>query len=278
MSERPLILVLGASGTVGRFLLPRLIAAGAQILALSRCPAKSAGPHITWVQHDLDTGPAPAEAGVLVSAGPLRHAVVQAKACERLGRVVALSSASVLFKKNSSDREEREKIRELVGVEGELSQICETRGIALTLLRPCMIYGGDADANVSRLKMLVGRLPIVPVAGRGLRQPVHADDLAKAAVTALERGDAAGGVFALGGGETLDYAQMLKRIGASESRPVRVLRVPAPLLTFGLGIAHLCGRLQDVSAAMLRRQARDLVVDDHPARELLGWSPRPFRP
>lgn len=214
----------------------------------------------------------------MISAGPLRHAVIQAKACERLGRVVALSSASVLFKRRSPDRAERATIAALAAAERELDQLCATRAVPLTVLRPCMIYGGGNDANVARLRALIGRLPVVPVAGRGLRQPVYADDLAGVMVNALQRGAAAAGTFALGGGETLDYVQMLRRIGAADGRTVRTLRLPAGLLAAGLGIAHLAGRLRDVHATMLRRQAHDLVVDDQPARQALGWSPRPFRP
>lgn len=49
-------------------------------------------------------------------------------------------------------------------------------------------------------------------------------------------------------------------------------------MNLGIRSAHLAGRLTDIKPAMIRRQAMDLVVDDTPAREQLGWNPRPFRP
>jgi hypothetical protein len=71
---------------------------------------------------------------------------------------------------------------------------------------------------------------------------------------------------------------MLKRVAAAEGRHIRLLRLPAWLMKPAVRAAHLTGRMTDIKPAMIERQGMDLVVDDTPAREQLGWDPRPFRP
>jgi nucleoside-diphosphate-sugar epimerase len=69
--------------------------------------------------------------------------------------------------------------------------MCALRQLVLTLLRPTLIYGCGLDQNISRLARIIRLCRCMLVAGqaRGLRQPVHADDLAALAVAALARTD-----------------------------------------------------------------------------------------
>lgn len=278
MSEGAIILLLGASGPVGRHFLDRTAGQNVRVIAISRRDPARASRHVTWLQHDLERGPADVRAGTLVSFGPLAHALSQVEQGIGLGRVIALSSASTLFKKQSSDRAERRQTAALAQCEEALAETCRERDIVLTLLKPAMIYGGPCDCGAGRFRGLVGRLPIVPVAGRGLRAPVHADDLARLAVECVISGPKSAGIWLLAGGETLAYPDMLRRVAASEGCSIRLLRIPAWSVKLGVRAAHLLGRFKDIRPAMIERQAMDLVVDDTPARESLGWNPRPYRP
>ena len=87
----------------------------------------------------------------------------------------------------------------------------------LLLLRPTLIYGCGMDRNVSVLAGLAQRFGVVPLAGQaaGLRQPVHADDLARAAFDALGAVATHGRAYALPGGETLPYREMVARVCAT---------------------------------------------------------------
>jgi len=119
---------------------------------------------------------------------------------------------------------------------------------------------------------------LVPVAGNGLRQPVHADDLAALMLNLLARRPDGPESFELGGGESLPYTEFLRRIASASGREIRIVRIPAWCVTTALQLAHRLGRMQAITPMMLRRQCMDLVVDDRDAREQLGWQPRPFRP
>lgn len=279
LTPNAVVLVLGASTAAGRsFLQGAATRTGIHLLAVSRRPPAHSHPSVTWIQHDLAEGPAPVDPGVLVSFGPVGLAAEQLEVTPGIGRVVAVSSASTLFKSGSGDRRERALMDGIRSDEQRLLDICRRRDAVASLFKTTMIYGGGRDANVSRLAGLLRRLPLVPVAGRGLRAPVHADDLAALAVAVLAQGERGQGTWLLGGGERLSYPEMLRRIAAAEGRSVRLVPMPAWTLRPLLAVAHRLGRLGDVNAAMLARQAEDLVVDDRPARERLGWNPRPFSP
>ena len=277
MSDAAVVVVLGASTEAGRNFLVRTSDRAVRVIAVSRHDPQRLDPHVTWLRHDLECGPADVRAGTLVSLGPLAHALSQVEESSGLGRVIALSSASTRFKKGSSDRAERRRMLALEECEAALAAACRERSIVLTLLKPTMIYGG-ADANVSRMAGLLARLPVVPVAGHGLRAPVHADDLAKLIVHCVISGSDSAGSWFLAGGETLSYPDLLRRIAAADGRRIRLLRLPAWLLKFVLRGIRLFGRLPDIQPVMIERQGMDLVVDDTPARERLAWNPRPFRP
>jgi nucleoside-diphosphate-sugar epimerase len=107
-------------------------------------------------------------------------------------------------------------------------------------------------------------------AGSGLRQPVHAADIAKAVVRALD-GDAAGQVVPIGGGERLPASEMFARVHASLPVHTVPLRIPAPLIRMG-------ARWVPPMRGALTRLQQDLVADNGELERLLGVHPRPFRP
>jgi nucleoside-diphosphate-sugar epimerase len=106
-------------------------------------------------------------------------------------------------------------------------------------------------------------------AGRGLRQPVHADDIAQAVLAALDR--PAHRVVMLGGGERLRAQEMFARV--QHSLPLATL--PLPLPTWLLRLArHVVPRVR----GPLTRLEVDLIADNTELETLLGIHPRPFHP
>ena len=107
--------------------------------------------------------------------------------------------------------------------------------------------------------------------GRGLRQPVHAQDVALAVFAALQTDAAAGRVVPVGGGERLTAAQMFARVRAS--LPVRT--VPLPLPRFAVAAGR---RLVPALQGPLSRLDSDLVADNTDLERLLAVHPRGFAP
>jgi nucleoside-diphosphate-sugar epimerase len=221
----------------------------------------------------------------LISAAPLDLAGRLVLRHPGLQRVVAFSSSSVLSKADSADARERRRMEAMAADEAALRAICAERGIPLLLLRPTLIYGCGRDRNISLLAAMARGRGLIPLAGpaSGLRQPVHANDLAALAVLAMQAARPIDTVSAACGGSTLSYREMAGRIAALQPRPVRLLTLPEGLMVALVRIlswlpgSPLTGG-QGVNAEMVRRQNRDLVFDDSALRQALGWSPRPFEP
>ena len=274
------ILVLGATSLVGRFALPRLAAAGFEVLAVSRAP-KGEPARVRWVEGDLthpDLELPPAEAALSLSPIWLLPSALPALQRAGVKRLIAFSSTSAVTKAESAEPEEQVVVRRLLDGEAALRAFADAHGVAWTVFRPTLIYAEGQDANVSRLARLIGRWGVFPLAGegRGRRQPVHADDLATACLQALHRPETYGRVYDLPGGETLTYRAMLVRIFHGMGRRPRILNIPPRLWSLGLRLAGPL--LPGVNAAMGARMDADLVFDGSEAARDFGWTPRPFRP
>ncbi|MDE3211053.1 MAG: NAD-dependent epimerase/dehydratase family protein [Pseudomonadota bacterium] len=269
------VLVIGGSSQIGRFLLPRLGASGEAILALSRQPqAPRAG--VDW-RHGALPGhmPEPLPAlSAIISFGPLQPLAdwLDRSALEGAPRVIATSSMSAESKRDSAVPAEREISRQLREGEQALAAACARHGCAWTVLRPTLVYGAGLDRSLSPIARRAMRLRLFPLPlANGLRQPVHADDIAQAVLAALDCPAAAGKTLSIGGGERLPYRQMFARVRHSLSRSTVPLPLPAWLLRLGRGaVPRLRGPLS--------RLESDLVADNAELQRLLGVHPRPFQP
>ena len=284
------VLLTGASSQLGVFLIPRLLAGGFRVLAVSRkaprCQQDSQE-GLLWVHpdklgHGAGEGPSglSRQANMLVSCGPMELAIQAVRACAGLERVVAFSTSSVLSKAGSPDRSENEQIEGILSGETELKAFCEQAGLALLCLRPTLIYGCGLDRNISRIAGWIRQHGWVPVAGqaRGLRQPVHADDLAKVAVGALSAELPLTLDSPACGGSTLSYRHMVELIFDSLDQPRRIIKIPAGILALLTGLLANLPAFHGLNREMVRRQNTDLVFDDTVLKQALDYNPRPFRP
>ena len=272
------VLVLGATSLIGRFVMPRLEAAGVPYYALSR--AAPCGPN--WIQGDLSdhalSERLPLDCHTVLSLSPIWHLPQALQGLNGMRRLVAFSSTSVFTKAASPDRYEQEVVKRLAGGEMGVRGFCETQGVAWTILRPTLIYAEGQDQNVTRLARLIRRIGMLPLSGRGqgLRQPVHADDLAAAAIAAAASPAAEGKAYDLPGGETLTYRRMAERVFEGLGRRPLILPTPEPLWRLAFAIARPL--LPGATAQMGSRMSADLTFDGAAAATDFGWRPRPFRP
>ncbi len=274
-------LILGATSLVGRFLLPRMMARGERPLALSRQASGREG--VDWLQADLQDADLAAKLPTVATVFSLSPIWLLPDALPALigagtKRVIAFSSTSRFTKTASPVAAERHVAALLAENEDRVIAFCEASGVAWTIVRPTLIYAEGQDGNVSRLAALIRRLGFLPLAGRGegLRQPVHADDLAAAALAAEAAPAARDRAYDLPGGETLSYRLMAERVFEGLGRTSRILAVPAPLWSLAFALAKPL--LPGATAAMGSRMSEDLTFDSEPARRDFGWAPRTFHP
>lgn len=269
------VLVVGGSSQIGHFLLPRLMAMGETVLAVTRVQ-RAASSGVTWLTGSLpdampETLPALA---AIISYGPLlpfADWLSRAPLVNR-PRIVATSSMSAQSKLDSPVPAERAVALTLRAGEDRLAEACAGRGLDWTVLRPTLIYGAGLDRSLSPIARRAMRWRVFPLpAGQGLRQPVHADDLARASILAWHSASANAQILPIGGGERLTAAQMFARVRAS--LPVATVPLPIPplMLRWGRG---LWPRLR----GPLDRLQSNLVADNAEMQACLGLQPRPFHP
>jgi len=268
------VLVFGGSSQIGHFLLPRLLASGEAVLALSR-QRRPAQAGEAWLQGTLpDRVPALPPLSAIISFGPLQGLadwLAQASLADA-PRVIATSSMSAETKRDSSVPAERDLARQLRDGEAALAAACERHGCAWTVLRPTLVYGAGLDKSLTPIARRAMRLRLFPLpAGRGLRQPVHADDIAQAVLAALECPAAAGRILSIGGGERLRSGEMFARV--RRSLPGATVPLPLPPWLLRLG-----QRALPPLRGPLSRLDSDLIADNGELQRLLGIHPRPFRP
>lgn len=275
------VLVLGATGLVGQFLLERLLVQSIDVIAVSR-QTRPPTPGVTWVTSDLmDLNiEVPSRPEVLFSLANIWLLPPALAKLRSIGirRLIAFSSTSRFTKERSSVATEREVARRLQEAEAETQAFCEAHEIAWTILRPTVIYAEGRDRSITRLAHLIRRFHALPLSGdgSGMRQPVHADDLAAGAIAAARSPSTTYRAYNLPGGETLSYRSMCERIFEGMNLRPRIITLPPAVWRLGLTLGGPF--LPGTTGAMGDRMANDLVFDAGPAKADFGWSARDFHP
>jgi uncharacterized protein YbjT (DUF2867 family) len=276
-------LIFGASGATGKFLLPRLLAGNARVLAVSRAPQQdAASPQLHWLTGDLFNAvpPLPVGIDVLVNLGPLDAFATWFEGNPPLQArcVITLSSMSAQSKQASADPAERELAARLQAAESRLASAASARHIAWTILRATLIYGDGRDRSLAPIARFARRWRVMPlpIGADGLRQPVHAADLADAVVACVDCAAAAGKTYPVGGGERLRFDELLQRLRSAQGSLVVPLPLPLFILRVAGWILRRVGGTRAINAAALRRLREPLIADNSAATRDFGYAPRVF--
>ncbi len=279
----PPLIILGGRSLVAPYLMQRLGSMGLMGAVVSR-RAMSWPEGFRALQLDLaetKDWKAPSQS-VVISLMPIWVLAEHADCFANAQALIAVSSTSRFGKAGSADPKERATAEKLERAEDKLREWCERHAIALTILRPTLIYDGEQDQNVTRMARVMRRFGVFPVAApaKGLRQPIHADDVAGAIIGALGNPAARGKALNIAGAEVLTYRQMAERVFLAVGRKPRLLMLPTWLLQAGFRAASNIGFLREKAFgfAVFQRMNEDLVFDVDEGLRLLDYKPRGFKP
>ncbi len=273
-------LVIGGSGQLGTALLPHLRERGIPVLATSR-QERAPAPGVTWLAGSLEAMPRlPETIGTIISVGPLdAFAMWLSGAGITSARVIAISSTGRTDKLESPDPAERDLARRLCAAEAVLFEAGRQQGMAVTVLRPTLLYGNGRDHSLSRLVAFAHRWKFVPLPANatGLRQPVHVEDVAAAVLRCLEVDASAGQAYDLPGGETLAFDAMVRRTLQRHAPGSRVVMLPTAAFRFALALVGTLRRAP-IGKGVIARLQRDQLASITSAATALGYAPRRFDP
>ena len=283
MDDNMTVGLLGARSLVGHCVLKRLVQADRSVIAFTRnhvCSQLNAD--VVWRNLDRYMSSQAANTAIRywLCIAPIWVMPDYFKMLEACGakRVVVLSSTSRFTKIDSSNHQEKVIVHRLADAEERVKAWATNHRMEWVILRPTLIYGMGRDKNISEIMRFILRFGFFPLLGQaqGLRQPIHAEDVAAACVSALELPHAAKQAYNISGGETLTYREMVARVFSALGRPERL--VTAPVWAFRLAVAalRLMPSYRDWSAAMVERMNRDIVFDHGDAVRDLGFKPRCF--
>jgi uncharacterized protein YbjT (DUF2867 family) len=275
------VVVFGATGTVGRALLPRL-AETHDVVAVSRQPREG---DVTWVQADVlhaaDVRAAVEGAEVVYY---LVHALGESGFEERESRAAETVARET----------ERAGVRQLVYLGGlgdesaALSAHLRSRhetarrlaggGVPVTTLRAAVVVG-PGSAAFETIVALVDRLPVM-VAPRWvstLTQPIALTDVVAylAGVAGLE--EAFGDSFDVGGPEVMSYRQMIERVGRMRGKRRLILEVPVLSPRLSSYWLHLVTPVKaSVARPLVEGLSAETVTRDQRIRSLVPLELTPF--
>lgn len=272
--------VLGATSLIGRCVIAELRQGGWHVTAFSRQAVLPDETGVKW-QSLPRAGDRNERIPYWICTAPIWVLPEHFQMLDNCGarKVVALSSTSRFIKERSSDLGERKLAKRLADAESQVQRWAEQRSVEWSILRPTLVFGLARDKNIAELVRLIRRFGFFPLFGKaqGLRQPVHAEDVATACVSALQSSAATNRAFNISGGETLTYREMVTRIFAALGRPPRFLNVPLWVVRFAVALVRVVPRYRRWSPAMAERMNSDLVFDHADAARALGFRPRGFK-
>jgi len=241
--------VTGASGFVGRALLPAL----------------AAREHESW--------PAIEGAHSVVHLAAIAHRKASAAELQRVnvdlardvGRAAVAAGAPLVFVSSVKVHGERSGARLSEAspiLPGDAYAESKARaeealraipGLRLTVLRPPLVYGPAVKANFLALMRAIARGVPLPLAGvENRRSLIYVGNLCDAIMACL---GASGKTYLVCDGAPLSTPQLCRAIGAALGRPARLFRFPAALLP-------------------LKALTVSLELDDSAIRRELGWRAR----
>ena len=288
------VLVAGASGFLGRHLVPRLVARGHRVRGLARS-RPSTGELATL--------------GVEWWTGDVRESTDLIGAAGDCDRVIHLAGGWVPDPEGGEDPEEihhggtRNLVREALdagvdrfvyvsalgarpdgsaffrakyAAEREVQEV----DLEAVVFRPAVVYG-EGDRFTSDLRAMIRSYPALPVFGESefRLQPVSIEDVVEALCQSVERPAFEAEVFELGGPTPLRFGEIVDAVGQTLGVHRRIVQLPTAMEPLVTGTAGVLGWPRPWSPERFRRLRESglLAGPEHALRAVFRLEPLPFR-
>lgn len=242
-----MLLLTGATGSIGSRLLPRLLEGGTDVRCLVREPRRlgerrvdvqiaigdlgeMSDPYLVrQALRGVDT--VVHLAATIRDQPPRRLEELNGLATIRLLRAAERSGVKRFVFFSALDAYSAQRTR-FFRAKWLAEQAVDSSPLQTTVFAPSIVYD-HSDPWITLLRRF-SFLPVLPVSGRGRAsfQPIWAEDVARCVVAALGR--EAAPRYELAGPERLSYDQMSDLVSRIAGRPRPLVHVPLPLVRAGL--------------------------------------------
>ncbi len=288
-----IVLVIGATGYVGRRLVGELVEAGQRVRCLARRPAKLSAE--TW-RNDVDVVP-----GDVLDPESLESAFVDVdvvyylvhsiggngnwQARDRDGaahvaRAAAEAGVTQIVYLGGLGDEHGDDLSPHLTSRHEVGQVLAAGPVPVTELRAAVVIG-SGSASFEMLRHLVEVLPVM-VTPRWVHtrcQPIAVRDVLHY-LLAVGRNEASfGRILQIGGPDVLTYRDMM-RIFAEEAGLRHRFIVPVPVLSPSLSsrwIGLVTPLPTDLARPLVASLVNDVVMTDHTIDDIVPHHPIPYR-
>ena len=292
-----LVTIYGGSGFVGRYVARRMARAGWRVRVAVRRPNEAlfvrpygvvgqVEPVLCNIRDDASVRAAMAGAdavvncvGILSESGKNKFDAVQAEGAARVARLAAESGVARLVHVSAigadADAESDYAASKGRGEAAVLEHMPQA-----VILRPSIVFGPE-DEFFNRFAGMTRVSPVLPLVGADTRfQPVYVDDLAQAAEMAV-RGQAAPGIYELGGPEVLTFRELMQRMLEVIHRRRLILNLPtwiARIMALGFDVLQAVTLGLFENRMITRDQIKNLGRDNVVAADAKGFEALGIRP
>ena len=286
-----LVLVTGATGFLGRRVVPELLARRHQV----RCLVHSPGRERLFDHREVEI-----HYGSVLnpeSLGPAMHGVQSVVHLVGIIRTGRGSSFDRVHRQGTAIVAEAAKeagAREIIYVsamgatsdpkypylhskrQAELQ--VTSSGMGYTILRPSVIFG-EGDEFMTALAGLVRLGPVVPVigSGRNRMQPVAVEDVARCVADSVGNSLVKGRTINLGGPHRLSYNDLLEEVALAMGRRLRLVHIPTALAWPAVALLQNVLPRPPVTTAQLRMLGIRNVAEGPDMEQAFGFTPKPLR-
>ena len=282
MTDPITVLVTGATGFIGKRLVPALEEAGHTVRAMTRNPTTYDGPGEAVFGDVSDAGTLATPLDGVDVAVYLVHALddadferKDAAAARAFGLAAAASGTRQIVYLGGLGKDDVELSAHLRS-RRDVERLLGEAGVPVTVLRAAIVVGaGGISWEMTR--QLVDNLPamVVPKWAATLTQPIGIDDVTRYLVGVTGVDEAFGKVYEVGGADQLSYLDMLQE-AAEVMNGRRVPVVKAPVLTPGLSSRWL-SLVTDVDTTtgrnLIDSMGTEVLQTDYAIRDLVPGEP-----
>jgi nucleoside-diphosphate-sugar epimerase len=299
--ENLTVLVTGASGFVGKVLCQKLLELGVNLSVLTRRPLEY-GPHaLQHVYNGLEAiQPQPqwfdgvdivvhlAARVHQMQADPKNETALQmAINCDATVKLASMAAKCGVkqfiylssIKVNGEHTDGREPFSELDipapkdaygwakwEAEQGLNTLADNSDLAITIIRPPLVYGPDVKANFKALlKLSAKRLPLPLSSINNKRSIVSVDNLSDLLIHCFSNKKAFNQTFLVADKQPVSTPKLVRLMALSQGKPVCLLPMPIFILK---AIAWLLNR-----RAVVERLVQSLELNCAKVEQLVGWLP-----